>query len=179
MSAAERTADVTAVGAGSWDVVPDRCTASFTARELKVLDVHGRFPVLSGTVRLDADRTPVSVMAELSAVGVDTGNARRDKDLRGAFLRTEQYPTMRFVGSTVTPSAEGWSVEGTLEVAGTTSPLSLAVEVRAVDDASAEVVATGVVDRVAAGVTRGPAWLIGRTLPVRIEAELRRTGVSA
>lgn len=156
---------------GTWTVLPEQSTATFSARKLGVKTVHGTFPVVRAHVVVDATGEPTSVTAELSVAGIDTGHRRRDADLRKHFLAAAKHPTLLFHGTSVTAD-DGWTVTGTLRVKGVESPLALSIQL--VDDGGgqARVVATGVVNRFAAGVTTAPRWFIAAEVPIRVEAVL-------
>lgn len=164
------------VTSGLWQVVDAGSVARFTVRKLGVHTVRGTMPVARGTVRV-TDGQPVTAAAEVLATGISTGIRRRDLDLQDEpFLDAAAHPIIGFASSTIAAAVNGWTVEGTLSVRGQDSPLRLAVQVTQAGEQEARVLATGVVDRFAAGVRRGPAWLIGREVGIRVEALLRRTG---
>ena len=86
---------MTSVGAGIWTADLTRTRAAFAARHLFGQTVHGTIAVTGGTLDVDPDGQPVRFRASLDPASIDTGNARRDADLRGRrFLGVETYPLM-------------------------------------------------------------------------------------
>ena len=74
---------MTTVGAGIWTADLTRTRAGFTARHLFGHRVHGTIAVTSATVEVGPDGQPARFQATLDPASIDTGNARRDADLRG------------------------------------------------------------------------------------------------
>ena len=165
---------MTAVGttATTWRVDSARSTAGFRVANLGVRHVLGSVPVLSGTVVAEADGRVLAVEAVLDAVGIDTGNARRDRDLRGArLLGVEQFPTWSFVSDGVVPDGEGWQVTGVLTVRRSL-PVVLSVgPALPLPDGGLRVRATTCLDRRDAGIT-APQVLVGRHVEVHLDALL-------
>ena len=91
----------------------------------------------------------------LDATGVDTGHARRDRDLRAPrLLAVEQMPTWLFVSEGVEPDAAGWRVTGRLTVR---RPCTVVLDVAPPEplaDGSLRVRATTSLDRRDAGRAR-------------------------
>jgi polyisoprenoid-binding protein YceI len=166
----------TTVHAGTWTVDVTSTTAAFHAVGLGGVKVRGTIPVDAGRVEVGGSGSPLTVDAVLDPAGVDTGNARRDRDLRSKrFLKADTNPVMRFAAETVRGSAAGWTVEGTLSAAGTRCPLTLDVEVVAgsATDSGCRVRATGTLDLRALGI-KVPPFVIRRQVRVEIDALLRR-----
>jgi polyisoprenoid-binding protein YceI len=117
------------IAPGRWSVVPAASDVAFSVRELGLVSVHGSFPVVDGTVEVDGSGRPVSVRATLDARGIATGNARRDRDLRGPkFLAADRWPALSFTSREVHGAGpEEWTVVGTLQVRDVRSPLTLTV----------------------------------------------------
>ena len=169
---------MTAVGAAAttWQVEAQESTAAFLVGNLGVRQVRGTVPVLSGTITTDQDGRVVGVRAVLGAAGVDTGNDRRDRDLRAPrLLGVEQAPTWSFVSDGVAPDGEGWRVSGVLTVR---RPCPVVLHVGPAEhlpDGGLRVHATTSLDRRDAGV-RAPRVLVGRRVAVELDAVLRREG---
>ena len=166
---------MTAVGAAAttWAVDPAASTAAFVVGNLGVRRVRGTVPVSAGTVVTGAGGRVVALRATVDATGVDTGNARRDRDLRGpGLLGVDRAPTWSFVSQDVAQDGEGWRVPGVLTVRRT-CPVVLAVEAAApLPDGGLRVRATTSLDRRDAGV-RAPRALVGRRVEVELEVVLR------
>ena len=169
---------MTAVGttAASWQVDAARATARFAVHNFGVRTVIGTVPVVSGAVTTDGHGRVLGLRAVLDAAGVDTGGARRDRDLRApGLLAVEQVPTWLFVSEAVEPAAAGWRVTGRLTVR---RPCTVVLDVappEPLEDGSLRVRATTTLDRRDAGV-RAPRVLIGRRVEVELDAVLRPDG---
>ena len=171
------TRTAVALPAGTWTVDTAKSTAAFVAREKFGNVVRGNIPLVDGAVIAEQQQV-VSVTAALDMSGIETGNARRGKDLRGKrFFHTDVRPTTRFAADVVTTRAEGWLVRGELHVNGRVCPIELDVRL---DSATADfrsgafrVFARGVIDKRAAGIN-APNWLIRHPVQIEIVATLRR-----
>jgi len=165
-----------AVPAGEWNILPQGSTASFSVRNLGVNTVRGTVPIRAATVVVAADRLNTQVRATLDLAGIDTGNARRDKDLRSRrLLDTEQFPAVTFVCADVVTTEDGWRLAGTLEAHGATIPVTVEAQPTNASIGSLAVRATATFDRRALGV-RAPRFMIGREIVVEINAEFRASG---
>ena len=166
----------TTVLAGTWTVDAASTTAAFHAVGLGGAKVRSTIPVDAGRVEVGGSGSPLTVDAVLDATGVDTGNARRDKDLRSKrFLKADTNPVMRFTAATVRESPTGWTVEGTLSAAGARCEITLAVE-PVTGPATADsrrVRAEGQVDLRALGI-KVPSVMVRRRVRLEIDALLRR-----
>ena len=153
---------------GLWLLDATASTASFTAHELGLITVRGTFPLVEGWVDVDEHGVPVAAAGSLDPAGVQSGNARRDADLRSKrFLDVEAWPLIRFSADDIRPAgpsgSDGWTMAGTLEVKGHHVPLAWSVTAGERIEASVEL------DREAAGI-RVPRWLIQRAVQVRLSA---------
>ena len=171
------TTIVTELRSGSWEVVAERTTASFTVRNLGLIRVRGTITVDQGTVTVE-DGQPVQARATLDAGSVSTGIKKRDADLAGRrFFATARHPSIHVVVDDVRPDADadadGWTAAATLTVAGGDAPLELSVRRKTDPGAGTiRVLATGVLDRSRTPI-RAPRCLIGRRVIVEVDAILR------
>jgi polyisoprenoid-binding protein YceI len=165
---------------GDWVADPAACSLAFAVRNFAVRTVTGQIPLLSAVVHVSPDGVPASVRAELDARGLRTGNVRRDNDLRGRrFLATDRWPVIRFEADLITPAQDAWTVSGTLTVKDTPGPVRLDVAsftIPADGPAQLDLRATGQLDRRSAGVSAGPAFLIGHQITLSLAVRLRHTG---
>jgi polyisoprenoid-binding protein YceI len=116
----------TLIRPGCWVVVPGTSTATFRVRDFTRRPVVGTFPIVEGEVRVDRAGCPVGVSAVLDATGIETGNARRDRDLRSRhFFDVAAFPTIAFTAADVRPAGAGWVVEGRLLVRDVPCPVVL------------------------------------------------------
>jgi polyisoprenoid-binding protein YceI len=155
----------TALRSGRWELVPARTSASFAVRSLGVVTVRGHIPVTAAWADVDAAGRPKAVNAELDLTRLDTGNPRRDHDLRKPHLvDTAHHPTLTFDGT-----AADTTVDGVL-TGRASARVSLDVtSITPSDTGMVTVHATTAFDRAALGV-RAPRFLIGRRIAVVIDA---------
>ena len=163
---------MTRLRAGRWQLDPATATAAFTVRAMFGVPAHGHVPVTSASVDVDAAGRPVAVRAELDLSAVDTGNARRDRDLRKpSLLDLDRHPTLVFTAGAPVPDGERWTATGTVTARGRQAPITLAVHVDS-DGELVRVVARGVLDRGPLGL-RAPRFMIGGRVKVHVEAAFR------
>ena len=106
---------MTSVGAGIWTADLTRTRAAFAARHLFGQTVHGTIAVTGGTLDVAPDGQPRRFQASLDPASIDTGNARRDADLRGRrFLGVETYPLMEAAAERIDVTADGWRADAVL-----------------------------------------------------------------
>lgn len=157
-----------ALRTGRWELVTSASTVRISVGHFGYRTVTGEVPIRSATVEIGADGVPARVDAVLDLAALDTGNRRRDADLRKPkLLDSARHPDLTFTG-TPRSSGDDWQVPGRVcarghEVAATLSAsLSSAADgVSVTADTDLEVRAFGV---------RAPRLLIGRTVHVHIEA---------
>jgi polyisoprenoid-binding protein YceI len=113
----------------TWTIDPVHSTVGFSIRHF-FSKVPGNFTKFSGTVAYDPDKPAASsTTVEIETASINTENEKRDGHLRSEdFFFADQYPTIKFVSTKVTPTGEGkLSVEGNLTMRGVTKPVTLAV----------------------------------------------------
>ena len=162
--------------AGTWTVDPAATVAAFHAVGIGGHKVRGTIPVDAGRIEIGGSGRPLGVDTVLDPSKLESGNPRRDKDLRSKrFLKTDTYPVIRFSGGDVRETPTGWSVAGVLNAAGATCPVTL--DVRLTDgtphDAECRVLATATIDRTALGI-KVPSFMVRRAVRLEIDALLRR-----
>jgi polyisoprenoid-binding protein YceI len=162
------------VRTGRWEFVSSLTCAGFAVRNFGVKTVRGQLPVRSARVDVDESGRPSGVHATLDVAGIDTGNARRDRDLRGPrLLDVAQYPMITFDSSAIEQVGDTeWVVTGRLAGHGTHVEVSMQVQVTSTRDGGIAVRAVTEFDREALGVT-APRFLIGRRIAVDISATFR------
>jgi polyisoprenoid-binding protein YceI len=159
------------LAAGRWTVDVARSTATFRVANLG-RTVTGTVPVVDGTVDVDADGRPTAISGTLDLGCIDTGNARRDADLRKpGLLDLDRHPTMTFTADTMSPTPGGWTVAGQLTARGTRVALDGDVEVSVLDGVTTLTARTRL-DRRAIGV-RAPRFMIGRQVDITVTATVR------
>jgi polyisoprenoid-binding protein YceI len=165
------------VPAGDWIAHTPACTVTFAVRNFGLHTVTGQIPLTSAAVIADPSGQPIRARAELDARGIDTGNRRRDSDLRGPrFLAADRWPAIAFEASDVQASGTGSTVDGTLTVKDRRCPARLDVSspgMRPGDPAALVALrATGRLDRRVAGMDAAPALLVGHMISLPLAARL-------
>ena len=129
MTTATHTAQIPGYDTGTWSIDPVHSEVSFLVRHMMVSKVRGTFRSFSGQLVTADDPTASSVRAEIALDSIDTGNEQRDNHVRSAdFFDVAQFPTMTYRSTKITPSADGYVVDGELTLKGVTRPVSLALE---------------------------------------------------
>jgi polyisoprenoid-binding protein YceI len=115
---------------GTWAIDPSHASFDFVARHL-MAKVRGRFPDVSGEVRITEVPEESSLEIEIDASTIDTRDTDRDAHLRSSdFFRVEDHPTISF-RSTAVRRGEGeskWKVDGDLTIRWITRPVTVDVE---------------------------------------------------
>jgi len=169
------TGTASAVRSGDWAADPAACTLTFAVRNFGLRTVTGQIPLTSAVVHVGPGGQPEYVRAELDPGRIDTGNRRRDKDLRGRrFLATSRWPAITFEASHIQPAGPGWTINGTLTVKDARCPVRLQVADPAAPAGPdhVDLHATGRIDRRAAGVTAAPGLLIGHQISLSLAVRL-------
>jgi polyisoprenoid-binding protein YceI len=157
---------------GRYQIDRRASTVTFKSRHLFGLaPVRGTMAIRDGLVDIADPLTESSVQVEIDTTSFDTGNSRRDADVRSPrFLDAMRYPSMTFTSKRLARSEGRWTLTGTLMVRDVARPVSLAIEWSEVTPewpTSFVVCATTRIDRTEFGLTaaRGMA---GRHLDVSL-----------
>ena len=162
----------TTVRAARWVVDPHRSRATFSVGNLGLRTVRGAVPVLGGSLGTDDGGVPRAVRAELDLGRIDTGNARRDADLRKPhLLDLDAHPRLTFECETFEWGPQGWTGLGRLSARGRTCPLAVLGVPATAEDDELHVVGTAVLDRAQLGI-RAPRLLIGREVAIVVDCRL-------
>src|SRR5690349_11709772 len=96
-----------------WAIAPTHTLVEFSAKDMMITPVKGRFGEVKGEIRIDAANPAASsAEVEIAAASLDTRVDQRDAHLRsGDFLDVEAFPTITFRSK---------RVEGAVEVPGGT-----------------------------------------------------------
>ncbi len=86
-----------------WRFDPLHSSAEFTVRHMMISKVHGVFGGVKGTVVYDRKNPAASsVEATIDVTTLNTGEAKRDSDLKGPeFFDVKRYPEMKFKSKSV------------------------------------------------------------------------------
>lgn len=115
----------------AWKIDPQHTAAQFAVKHLMISTVRGEFKVQSGTVHWDdQDITKSSVEVTLATSSVNTGEVKRDEDLKSErFFDAAQYPVMTFKSKRVERAEAGkLKVTGDLTIRGVTKEVVLDVD---------------------------------------------------
>jgi polyisoprenoid-binding protein YceI len=170
------TTTVPTIAAGTYRLLAARCAIRFHTRGMFGRHaVSGTFAVRDGTVVVTEDPRGSRVQATVDTASFDTGNARRDKDVRSRrFLHTDRYPSMSFVSGELAAGPDGgWRMAGMLTVRGVTTPVTLALGRVAATADGLTARATTRIDRYARGLT-GSRGLVARYLDVELDITAAR-----
>lgn len=120
---------VTATGS-AWSVDSAHSSVRFSARHMGIMDVYGRFGKARLLLNLATDDLlHASLEVVIDAESIDTGDARRDADLRSdRFLDAVKYPYLIFMGTGVVRRDDRhYELIGDLTIRDVTHPITLDV----------------------------------------------------
>ena len=160
---------------GRYGIDPRASTITFKSRHLFGLaPVHGTIAIRDGLVDIADPFTNSSVQVEIDTTSFDTGNSRRDEDVRSPrFLDADRYPSMTFTSQRLDRSDGRWTLTGTLLVRDVARPVSLTIERSTVPlgrPTSFVVWATTRIDRTEFGLTAARG-LAGRHLDISLRIQ--------
>jgi len=115
----------------TWKIDPAHTAAGFAVKHMMISTVRGEFKGVTGTVQWDdQDVTKCSVDVTIDAKTVNTGEEKRDEDLRSAnFFDVEKFPTLTFKSKKVESAGAGrLKVTGDLTMHGVTKEVVLDVD---------------------------------------------------
>src|SRR5215475_1623008 len=115
----------------SWRIDPLHSSAQFSVRHMMISTVRGHFGGVKGTVLYD-EKNPAasSVDATIDCSTINTGESKRDNDLKGEeFFDVKKYPVMKFKSKTVQSAGAGkLKLLGDLTINAITRPVALEIE---------------------------------------------------
>jgi polyisoprenoid-binding protein YceI len=117
------------VASEKFEVDTSHSKIGFRVTLAKVADVEGRFTDYDATITYnEADLTKSSVTATIKTASIDTADADRDKDLKGAsFFDTGKYPTIRFRSKSIEKRGNDYIMTGVLTIRDVTRDVSIPV----------------------------------------------------
>lgn len=123
-------AQLVAAQASTWISDPNHSEVDFTITHLTISNVHGKFGHVAATLKFDqADVSKSTVTATIDISGVETGEDKRNTDLKTPdFFDLAQFPTATFTSTSVAKSGNDLIVNGNLTLHGVTKPVALTVE---------------------------------------------------
>lgn len=115
-----------------WAIDPAYSTVEFNVKIFFFGTVKGRFSEIEGNIVLDPLKSGnSSVEVAVKAASIDTGNKRRDTQLRSvAFLEADRYPDIRFESTRVEPGTDRDTLRltGALTIKGKSKEIILEVD---------------------------------------------------
>ena len=171
-----------------WSIDPAHTQVGFSVKHLMITNVKGRFPTVSGTIRLDPVTSQPEVEVSIDASSITTGDPKRDAHLRSAdFLHAEQHPEIVFRAHRLKGNTDSkFNLEGELTIRGVTRPSTLHViaDGQATDpwgNSKVGYTATTTISRQDFGLEWNVALeaggvLVGDEVRITIEAQLVRQG---
>lgn len=116
-----------------WTTDPSHSAVGFRVRHLGITWVNGTFRQWSADFSYDpADPEAATVNARIVTGSVDTGNERRDNDLRTSYLAADSFPEITFTSRSVKRvegSPDRLRITGDLTLRGVTHLVTLETEV--------------------------------------------------
>src|SRR5262249_28843642 len=115
---------------GDWQLDPVHTSLTFTARQLMVTKVQGKFRGAPGAIHISETPAESSVEVEIDPASLETGSKRRDAHLRSpAYFGVERYPEITFRSTKIEGGSPAhFLVRGDLTVHGVTRPVTLDAE---------------------------------------------------
>jgi len=115
----------------SWHIDPLHSLAEFSVRHMMISTVRGQFGGVKGAVVYDPKNpTASTVEATIDCTTINTGEPKRDSDLKGAeFFDVQHYPVMKFKSTKVEVAGAGeLKVTGNLTINAITRTVVLKVD---------------------------------------------------
>ena len=115
----------------TWQIDPQHTSAGFSVKHLMISTVRGQFKGVTGNVNWDdQDINKSTVEVTIDANTVDTGEPKRDADLKSAnFFDVAKYPAITFKSKKIEQVSAGkLKVTGDLTIHGVTKEAVLDVE---------------------------------------------------
>ena len=90
-------------------------------------DPSGEFTGLKGTIQFDEKNLAASKFdMTLDVASINTGNGMKNTHAKGAtWFDAEKYPTIGFVSSAITKTADGFEAKGTLDMHGVKKEITM------------------------------------------------------
>lgn len=110
---------------GTYQIDPIHSKIGFEIPHLVISTVDGRFQTFDGTVILDPKFEKSTVKAVVQVTSVDTGNPKRDDDLRGPdFFDSGKFSRMTFETKSISGTPQSFKLMGNLTIKGITNPVT-------------------------------------------------------
>jgi polyisoprenoid-binding protein YceI len=121
-------------GVGTWTILPDLSSVSFSVRNFMVGKVQGQFERFTGAIEIGPNSMPLAT-ARIDIRSVTTGNDKRDEHLQApGFFDSEHHPEALFASASILPVGGGYLLNGDLTIKGMSKPVSLHLQYNGVAD---------------------------------------------
>jgi polyisoprenoid-binding protein YceI len=156
---------------GSYVLDPANTTIGCDVRAMfGLMNVHGTLKLISGQFTVDPDVSKSTVTARIAADSYESGNDRRDRDVKSAnLLDAKKYPEISYSGTGVRQDGNDWIVTGSVTAHGATVPAELRITSVRVDGNQVAFEAGTTLDRTEFGVTKKKGQ-IARAVTLSINA---------
>jgi polyisoprenoid-binding protein YceI len=116
--------------ADNYKIDPVHSDVIYRISHMNVSNQYGRFNDPTGMVVYDkSDPSKCSFTFEVQTAKIDTGNAKRDQDLRGPdYFDAKQLPTITFKSTSVEGSGDEYKVTGDLTLHGVTKSITVPIK---------------------------------------------------
>lgn len=162
---------------GRWVLDPAASTAEFRVKHFwGAITVSGRFDRMTGEGTVDAAGT-ISGQLTIDASSLTTKNSKRDKHLRSAdFFDVEKHPTvvLAVTGAADPESVGQIALNGTLEAAGRSTPVSVTARAEETGENAVTLRADLVIDRTIFGMTWSPLGMAAKEATGTVAARFVR-----
>ncbi|WP_421841454.1 YceI family protein [Mycobacterium sp.] len=158
--------------AGSWHLVPERSTVSFSIKNMwGLLTVTGRFTEFTGDGQLN-HTGEVSGRINLRVASLSTGIRRRDKHLLSPdFFDADRFGQITVVVAAVTPTGGATAqVRADFSIKGITAPVTLPATITRLDDGSVRVSVQAEVNRSQFGLGWNALGMVSATAAATADA---------
>ncbi|MGL4176448.1 MAG: YceI family protein [Dermatophilaceae bacterium] len=162
-----------------WTLTGHDAIVTLTVTNWLFTRVTATAPITEATMVAGESGEPLAVSARIDLDRFESGNAQRDRHVRGSgFLDTARNPTARYESTAVVAIADGsWTVDGNLTVGTVSAPVTLAVTATprgTKREKTWRFTVVTSVSRRAVGVASMPHWIVGDMVDVEFDVVLER-----
>jgi polyisoprenoid-binding protein YceI len=156
----------------TWMIDPERSTVTFIIAHFGVATVEGRFGAFTGT--LAGDRDALQAKGTVEPATVDTGNALRDRSLRGAeYFDVGRHPEIGFASTRIERlGTDALRITGDLTIKETTREAELHGRLLAATPDRLEMLVTADLNRADFGLDSLELSAAGVSKRVKLRARL-------
>jgi polyisoprenoid-binding protein YceI len=156
---------------GTYRVVPEKSTVSYTSRHMFGLGVvHAAFDIAAGELVVGQPPTDSTVSVSVKAASFRSNSARRDKDVRSAgLLDVATYPEITFQADHLRHDDDRWVASGSVTAHGASVPVDVLISYAGREETGIRVRGRAEhLDRYAFGITKSKG-MVGRFLDLDLD----------